>query len=311
MGPRRTRTPRPRPPLALELCESQTLLDIFYSECLCDSAPASVYVTLLDKRIYLASVRTMYRLLASHGGSPERRSQLYHPAYTKPELLAGQPNEVCSSGITKLKRSAKWTGFQPYMMLDIFSRYVVGWLIAERETAELATQMISRTVARYDLQPGGRLTLHVDRGASMRSKPVAALLVDLDVARIHSRPHVSDDNPYSESQFKSMKYHPDFPDRFGCIAEAGAYCQNFFTWYITEHRHSGIGLMTPHSVHYGLAKEMRAARQITVDAAFLAHPNRLKSRNQQPPVMPVAEWINPPKKKIATAFNQQPCKVNL
>lgn len=310
IGPRRTRATRPRPPLALAAQEREVLLNRLNSERFADSAPATVYATLLDEGVYLGSVRTMYRLLAANGGSPERRSQLCHPAYAKPELLAGQPNEVWSWDITKLKGPAKWTCFHLYVMLDIFSRYVVGWLIAERESAELATQMISQTVARHDVIPG-RLTLHADRGASMRSKPVAALLVDLDVARSHSRPHVSDDNPYSESQFKTMKYRADFPDRFGCIEDARAHCQTFFAWYNTEHRHSGIGFMTPHSVHYGHAKEMHAARQITLDAAFLAHPNRFKSKNPQPPAMPMAAWINPPKKETITAPYQQPCTVNL
>jgi putative transposase len=309
VGPRRVRSLRPRPPLALAPCENKTLLDTLNSGRFCDSAPASVYATLLDEGHYLGSVRTMYRRLASQGGSPERRSQLCHPAYAKPELLAEQPNEVWSWDITKLKGPAKWTCFHLYVILDIFSRYVVGWLIAERESAELATQMICETVARHDVI-AGKLTLHADRGASMRSKPVAALLADLDVAKSHSRPHVSDDNPYSESQFKTMKYRPDFPERFGCIEDARAHCRTFFTWYNFEHRHSGIGFMTPHSVHYGLAKEMHTARQITLDAAFLAHPNRFKSKNPQPPAMPTAAWINPPQKETVTAINQQPCTVN-
>ncbi len=201
--------------------------------------------------------------------------QLTHPAYTKPELLALAPNQVWSWDITKLKGPAKWTCFHLYVILDIFSRHVVGWLIAERESAELAEQLIADTVARHDVEPG-MLTLHADRGASMRSKPVAALLVDLDIAKSHSRPHVSDDNPYSESQFKTMKYRPDFPARFGCIEDARAHCQAFFAWYNTAHRHSGIGYMTPHSVHYGHAEALHGSRQATLDAAFLARPNALQ-----------------------------------
>ena len=185
------------------------------------------------------------------------------------------------------------TYFHLYVILDIFSRQVVGWLIAERESAELAEQLIAETVSRHGIAPG-TLTLHADRGASMRSKPVAALLVDLDITKSHSRPHVSDDNPYSESQFKTMKYRPDFPVRFGSLADARAHCQTFFAWYNTEHRHSGIGYMTPSSVHYGHAQAARALRQDTLDAAFLANPKRFKGRRPEPPTLPTAAWINPP-----------------
>ena len=287
------RAPRPRPPLALDAQEQQALLATLNSERFADTAPAAVHATLLGEGIYLGSVRTMYRLLAANGGSGERRNQLTHPAYTKPELLAIAPNQVWSWDITKLKGPAKWTCFHLYVILDIFSRFVVGWLIAPRECSELAQQLIADTVSRHDVEPG-MLTLHADRGAAMRSKPVASLLVDLDVAKSHSRPHVSDDNPYSESQFKTMKYRPEFPDRFGCIEDARAHCQAFFAWYNDQHCHSGIAYMTPHSVHYGLAADMRLTRQATLDAAFLANPNRFKSRRPQLPPMPTAAWINPP-----------------
>ena len=282
-----------RPPLALDTRERQALLDTLNSERFVDTAPAAVHATLLDEGRYLGSVRTMYRLLAANGGCRERRNQLTHPAYSKPELLALAPNQVWSWDITKLKGPAKWTCFHLYVILDIFSRHVVGWLIAERESAELAEQLIADTVARHDIKPG-TLTLHADRGASMRSKPVAALLVDLDVAKSHSRPHVSDDNPYSEAQFKTMKYRPDFPARFGCLEAARGHCQAFFAWYNTTHRHSGIGYMTPHSVHYGHAGALRLARQATLNAAFLAHPKRFKNKTPQPPALPTAAWINPP-----------------
>ena len=293
MGPPKPRAPRPRPPLALDTHEQQLVLDTLNSERFVDTAPAAVHATLLDEGQYLGSVRTMYRLLAAHGGCRERRNQLTHPAYTKPELLALAPNQVWSWDITKLKGPAKWTCFHLYVILDIFSRFVVGWLIAPRECAELAQQLIADTVARHDVEPG-MLTLHADRGAAMRSKPVASLLVDLDVAKSHSRPHVSDDNPYSESQFKTMKYRPEFPARFGCIEDARSHCQAFFAWYNGEHRHSGIGYMTPHSVHYGLAAELRLIRQAALDAAFLANPKRFKNRKPQLPPMPTAAWINPP-----------------
>lgn len=293
MGPPAPRAPRPCPPLALNASEQQALLATLNSERFADTAPAAVHATLLGEGTYLGSVRTMYRLLAATGGCRERRNQLTHPAYSKPELLAIAPNEVWSWDITKLKGPAKWTCFHLYVILDIFSRFVVGWLIAPRECSELAQQLIADTVSRHSVQ-AGMLTLHADRGAAMRSKPVASLLVDLDVAKSHSRPHVSDDNPYSESQFKTMKYRPEFPDRFGCIEDARAHCQAFFAWYNDQHCHSGIGYMTPHSVHYGLAEEIRVTRQSTLDAAFLANPNRFKNTKPKLPKMPTAAWINPP-----------------
>lgn len=309
VGPRAQRAARPRPPLALDPHENQMLLDTLNSERFVDAAPAAVHATLLDEGRYLGSVRTMYRLLAINGGCRERRDQLTHPAYTKPELLALAPNQVWSWDITKLKGPAKWTCFHLYVILDIFSRHVVGWLLAERESAELAEQLIADTVGRHAIEPG-MLTLHADRGASMRSKPVAALLVDLDIAKSHSRPHVSDDNPFSESQFKTMKYRPDFPARFGCIEDARAHCQTFFAWYNTAHRHSGIGYMTPHNVHYGHAHAMRITRQATLDAAFDAHPKRFKSKKPQPPALPTAAWINPPQPEPTTLNKPQPCTVN-
>jgi putative transposase len=232
-----------------------------------------------------------------------------HSFYTKPELLAVAPNQVWSWDITKLKGPAKWTCFHLYVILDIFSRFVVGWLIAPRECSELAQQLIADTVARHDVQPGV-LTLHADRGAAMRSKPVASLLVDLDVAKSHSRPHVSDDNPYSESQFKTMKYRPEFPDRFGSIEHARAHCQAFFPWYNAQHCHSGIGYMTPHSVHYGLAAELRVIRQATLDAAFLANPNRFKNKPPQLPPMPTAAWINPPPQEKKPTSEPVDCTLN-
>lgn len=303
VGPPRPRAVRPRPPLALDAQERQVLLKTLNSERFVDTAPAAVHATLLDEGSYLGSVRTMYRLLAADGGSRDRRDQLIHPAYAKPELLAEGPNEVWSWDITKLKGPAKWTCFHLYVILDIFSRCVVGWLLAPRESAELAEQLIADTVVRHGVAPG-TLTLHADRGASMRSKPVAALLVDLEVTKSHSRPHVSDDNPYSESQFKTLKYRPDFPERFDSIEHARAHCQTFFAWYNTEHRHCGIGYMTPHSVHHGLAPALQATRQATLDAAFHVHPNRFKNRHPKPHRLPVAAWINPPSKERQPAADQ-------
>lgn len=309
VGPLPSRRRRPRPPLALDAQENQALLETLNSERFVDTAPAAVHATLLDEGRYLGSVRTMYRLLAINGGCRERRNQLTHPAYAKPELLAIAPNQVWSWDITKLKGPAKWTCFHLYVILDIFSRHVVGWLIAERESAELAEQLIAHSVARHDIEPG-MLTLHADRGASMRSKPVADLLVDLSVAKSHSRPHVSDDNPYSEAQFKTMKYRPDFPARFGCIEDARAHCQTFFAWYNTMHRHSGIGYMTPSSVHYGHAKALRDTRQAALDLAFQHSPTRFKGRRPQPPALPTAAWINPPPSENIDQKKSQPDTVN-
>ena len=306
----RLRPARPRSPLALSEAEQALVLDALCSERFADTAPAAVHATLLDEGCYLGSVRTMYRLLAANASSAERRRQRTHPAYAKPELLATAPNQVWSWDITKLKGPAKWTCFHLYVILDIFSRYVVGWLIAPRESAELAQQLIADTVARHDVMPGA-LTLHADRGASMRSKPVASLLVDLDVAKSHSRPYTSDDNPYSESQFKTMKYRPDFPQRFGSIEDARSHCQTFFAWYNQQHCHSGIGHMTPHSVHYGLAQAMRATRQKTLDAAFLATPKRFKDIRPCLKPMPTAAWINPPAKENQAPDKTHTCTVNL
>lgn len=307
LGPPAPRAPRARPPLALDTQERATLLLTLNSERFADTAPAAVHATLLDEGVYVGSVRTMYRILAQTGGCRERRNQLTHPAYTKPELLAVAPNQVWSWDITKLKGPAKWTCFHLYVILDIFSRFVVGWMLAPRESAELAQQLIAETVSRHDVQPG-MLTLHADRGAAMRSKPVANLLVDLDVARSHSRPHVSDDNPYSESQFKTMKYRPEFPERFGCIEDARDHCQRFFAWYNDHHCHSGIGHMTPHSVHFGLANDMRIIRQATLDAAFLANPHRFNKPPQLAP-MPTAAWINPPPQEKSIR-SQDSCTLN-
>lgn len=299
---------RPRPPLALSEAERERLLEILNSERFADMAPASVYATLLDEGRYHGSVRTMYRLLAAQHQTGERRRQRIHPAYAKPELLATRPNEVWSWDITKLKGPAKWSCFHLYVILDIFSRYVVGWMIAPRELAELAEQLIADTIQKQQITPG-TLTLHADRGTSMRSKPVAALLVDLEVTRTHSRPYVSDDNPYSEAQFKTLKYRPDFPARFGSLEDARAHCQRFFQWYNHEHRHGGIAFMTPHAVHYGSATALHQQRARTLDAAYLANPLRFKGIAPQPPALPTAAWINPPK-PIAPSKIIDACSLN-
>ena len=289
-------------PLAFTETERNTVMAILCSERLVDCAPPTIYATLLDEGIYVGSVRTLYRRLADNSQIRERRNQLRHPAYAKPELLATRTNAVWSWDITKLKGPAKWTCFHLYVILDIFSRYVTGWMIALKESAELAEQLIADTLAKQAIEPG-TLTLHADRGASMRSKPVAALLIDLDVAKSHSRPHVSDDNPYSEAQFKTLKYRHDFPERFGCIEDARAHCHAFFTWYNTEHRHSGIGYMTPEAVHYGHAQRLFQQRVVTLEAAFLANPSRFKGNVPRPPKLPMAAWINQPKQEPANKRN--------
>ena len=295
MGPPAPRLPR-LCPLALSEAERQVVLDTLGSERFADTAPASVHATLLDEGCYLGSVRTMYRLLKTQSGCTERRSQRRHSAYAKPELLATGPNQVWSWDITKLKGPAKWSYFHLYVILDIFSRYVVGWLIAPRECSGLATQLIEDTAQRQDIAPG-TLSLHADRGASMRSKPVASLLVDLDIIKSHSRPYTSDDNPYSEAQFKTLKYRPDFPERFGSIEDARAHCQTFFAWYNDEHRHGGIAHMTPGNVHYGRAHQLITTRQAALDVAFATYPNRFKGRRPAPAQLPTTAWINPPQNK--------------
>ena len=237
-------------PLALSCNERSEVLDILHEDRFADKAPQEIYATLLDEEKYICSVRTMYRVLEKEGELKERRNQLVHPHYTKPELLAQGPNEVWSWDITKLKGPQKWIYYYLYVILDIFSRYVTGWMVAHRELAVLARKLIEETCRKQSIQPG-QLLIHADRGSSMTSKPVAFLMADLGVTRSHSRPSVSNDNPYSESQFKTMKYRPEFPERFGSIEHARAFSQTFFPWYNTEHYHSGLGLLTPEDVHYG------------------------------------------------------------
>ena len=235
----------------------------------------------------------MYRVLEQDGATRERRDQLTHPAYQKPELLATAPNQLWSWDITKLRGPAKWTYFYLYVILDVFSRYVVGWMVALREGAGLASKLIEETCQKQII-PAGQLTVHADRGSSMRSKPVAFLLADLSITKTHSRPYTSNDNPFSESQFRTMKYRPEFPDRFGCIQDSRAFCQTFFPWYNDDHRHSGIGMMTPAMVHYGLAPVIRENRQLVLDAAYSAHPDRFVRRPPTPLPLPKEVWINKP-----------------
>jgi putative transposase len=287
---------RPSPLRALSFEERRVVLDVLHSDRFADKAPHEVYATLLDEGIYHCSIRTMYRILEDHGEVKERRNQLMHPAYKKPELLATGPNQVWSWDITKLLGPVKWSYFYLYVILDIFSRYVVGWMVAGRESSALASRLIQETSVAQNIVPG-QLTIHADRGSSMKSKPVAFLLADLGITKTHSRPHTSDDNPFSEAQFKTLKYRPDFPDRFGCIEDSRSFCRPFFAWYNREHRHTSIGLLTPEAVHYGLAKDIRQARSEVLRNAYEKHPERFVKMIPTPPELPEAVWINKPKKE--------------
>ena len=287
---------RPRPHRALDETEREEVLGALHCERFVDKAPAQVWATLLDEGTYLCSIRTMYRILEEHGEVRERRNQRRHPNYTKPELLAEAPNQVWSWDITKLRGPVKWTYYYLYVILDIFSRYVVGWMLAHRESAALAQRLIAESCRKQDIEPD-QLTVHADRGSSMRSKSVAFLLADLGVTKTHSRPYVSNDNPYSESQFKTLKYCPQFPSRFGSIQDSRLFCCGFFDYYNFYHKHSGIGLMTPADVHYGRAEQLTTARRQVLLEAHQAHPERFVRGTPQPPVLPLQAWINPPPEK--------------
>ena len=285
--------PRPTPANALSQAETDALVDLLRSERFVDLSPAQVWAILLDEGTYLASISTMYRVLRAHGEVRERRAQATHPPRTRPELVARRPNQVWSWDITKLRGPDRGVYYDLYVIIDIFSRYVVDWMIAPTETAELAEAFIARAVAAQGIDPD-TLTIHADRGTSMTSKPVAALLADLRIARSHSRPHVSNDNPYSEAAFKTLKYCPAFPARFGSIQDARVFCAEFFEYYNHHHRHSGIALHTPASVHYGTAGGVQEARAVTLAAAYEANPRRFCHRRPSPPALPTVAWINEP-----------------
>lgn len=289
----RYRQPRPAPPNKLTPAEVATILDALRSPRFVDCAPAQVLYTLLDEGVYLASESTYYRLLRAHGEVRERRRQATHPAKVKPELVATAPNIVWSWDITKLKGPRRGEYYDLYLVLDIFSRYVVAWCVAPAESGELAKELIANAVARHQVPPG-QLTVHADRGSSMTSNPVVELLAFLGIGRSHSRPHVSNDNPYSESQFKTLKYSPAFPDRFGSIHDARAFCERFLRRYNDDHRHSGIAYHTPASVHFGTAAAVRARRREILDTAYAANPARFRHRRPEPPQLPAVAWINEP-----------------
>ena len=270
------------------------MIDALHSDRFRDQGPYEVYATLLGEGQYDCSIRTMYRILTSkHGHVKERRRRHQRTHYQKPELLATKPNEVWSWDITKLKGPVKWTYFYLYVILDIFSRYVVGWMVAHCEQKALAKRLIEQSCLKQNIEPG-QLTVHADRGSSMKSKVVAHLLADLGVSKSHSRPHVSNDNPYSESQFKTLKYRPEFQGRFGSIQDARAFCLPFFAWYKKEHRHSGIALMPPEQVHYGQSKKVFEFRSQVLSEAFKKNPIRFKGKMPRPYQLPEAAWINRP-----------------
>ena len=288
---------RPTPLLALSPSERQAVIDELHNERYQDMAHLEIYTRLLGEGRYLCSPRTMYRILsAEHNGVKERRGHVQRPHYSKPELLATAPNQVWSWDITKLKGPAKWTYFYLYVILDIFSRLVVGWMVAHRELDSLAKRLIEESCTKQTILPG-QLTVHADRGPSMKSKLVAQMLADLGVTQTHSRPYVSNDNPYSEAQFKTLKYCPQFPESFGCIQDTRSFCQYFFNWYNKEHRHSGIAMLTPEQVHYGLAGKITLNRKTVLASAFEKHPNRFKYKIPVPDSLPEAVWINPPPKQ--------------
>jgi len=287
-------------PRALAPAERQAILDLLHSDRFADAAPPEVWAALLDDGVYLGSISTFYRVLREAGESKERRRQATHPAAAKPELMAAAPNRVWSWDITKLHGPAKWTYYYLYVILDIFSRYATGWMVATGESAALAQKLIGATCAKQGIARE-QLTIHADRGSSMTSKPVAFLLADLGVTQSHSRPHVSNDNPYSEAQFKTLKYRPDFPRRFASIEAARAHCQVFFPWYNQEHRHSALGLHTAADIHYGRAQAVQAARADVLTAAYTAHPERFVRQPPAPPQLPAASWINPPGQKETDA----------
>ena len=299
----RVSPPPPRPeriavlqPRALSEVERKEIRRVLNSEAHTDEAPATVYAKLLDEGVYLGSVSTMYRVLRAHDEVGDRRRHATHPARVKPELVATRPNQVYSWDITKLHGPEKWTYYYLYSIIDIYSRYIPGWMLARAERASLAEALMAETIEKQGIGPG-ELTIHSDRGSPMIAQPVAHLLADLGVTKSHSRPHVSNDNPYSESHFRTLKYRPDFPKCFGSFEDAHAHCGRFFTWYNGEHRHSGIGFHTPADVHYGRAEAIREQRGQVLDAAYAAHPERFVLKAPEPPALPSVAWINEPKEE--------------
>lgn len=295
--PERVVAPQPR---ALSEVERKEIRRILNSDEHADEAPATVYAKLLDAGSYLGSVSTMYRILREHGEVGDRRRHATHPARVKPELIATKPNEIYTWDITKLHGPEKWTYYYLYTIIDIYSRYVPGWMLARAERASLAEALLAETIEKQGIGPG-ELTIHSDRGSPMIAKPVAHLLADLGVVKSHSRPHISNDNPYIESHFRTLKYRPDFPKSFGSFEDAHDHCGQFFVWYNDEHRHSGIGFHTPADVHYGRAERVREHRRSVLGAAYAVHPERFVRKAPEPPKLPTVAWINQPKEDAITA----------
>ena len=287
-------------PRALLDEERARVLAVLHEPRFADQAPAEVYASLLDEGVFLCSERTMYRVLAENTEVRERRNQLRHPNHPVPELHATKPNELWSWDITKLLGPSKWTYFYLYVVMDVYSRYIVGWMVAHRESATLAHKLIEASCERECIQPG-QLTLHADRGSSMTSKPVAFLLADLGVTKTHSRPHVSNDNPFSEAGFKTLKYRPDFPQRFGSIEDARGFCGDFFRWYNDQHHHAGLELLTPADVHLGRASERLAARDQVLASAFAARPERFVNGTPSAGKLSHEVWINNPQARTLEA----------
>lgn len=308
-APGRRLTVRRRHPRALSPDEQTAVRDVLNSERFVDQAPRTVYATLLDEGTYLCHWRTMYRLLRVDAATRERRAVRRHPVYTRPELLATAPRQVWSWDITKLRGPHPGVWSSLYVVLDIFSRMVVGWLLATHEESLLAERVLADACLREGIAPD-QLTIHADRGAPMTSKVVADLLVDLGVRRSHSRPTVSNDNPYSEAQFKTMKYGPTYPDRFASLADARAWVTSFVQWYNHDHRHSGLGLLTPAMVHGGTADAVVAARQAVLTAAATTHPERFVRGHPVPPAAPSEAWINPPLRPATPADDPARLKRN-
>ena len=294
--PERPVRERKAQPRALTPTERDTVRAVLNSPTFVDMAPASVYHELLDEGVHLCSPSTMYRVLHAHNEVKERRRQAMHPARVKPELVATKPNQCWSWDITKLHGPTKGTYYHLYVIIDIYSRYVVGWLLPNAECKLLAEKLLADTIAKQNINRN-QLTIHADNGSSMASKPVAFLLADLGVTKSHSRPHTSNDNPFSESQFRTLKYRPDFPDMFDSIADAREFCQRFFAWYNNEHYHSGVAWLHPVDVHYGRAETVRAVRAEVLNAAYARNPERFVNKPPEPAAVPTAAWINKPPKQ--------------
>ncbi len=279
--------------LSLDPAARAHFLELAHSLEFVDKAPPQIYFTLLDRGAYICSIRTMYRILASEQEVMERRNQRRHPVYKRPELLATGPKQLWTWDITKLRGPVKGLCYHLYVVLDVYSRYVVGWTLATHESDDLAQELLAACYVKHGVE-AGQLTVHADRGAAMTSLGVTGLLERLDVRQSHSRPGVSNDNPYSESQFKTMKYRPDYPDRFGSQEDALAFCRGFFPWYNDENYHSGICWLTPASVHYGQAEGILAARHDFMQLVYKIHPDRFRNGAPKAYRLPTAVWINPP-----------------